>query len=276
LVITLISCGVYFYIKLDNELKLVISKSNNHINYLENALASSTYDKSSLTEALTSEQQKNLAFSNELIQIQGTVGTLVKLSKTDPELLKKYSKVYFLNENYIPAKLTDINPVYLFEKNKKLQMNAEVWPFMQMMLDAAKNDGVIIQIASAYRSFSEQSSLKSNYKVTYGSGANKFSADQGYSEHQLGTTIDFTTPEIGGGLVGFDKTSAYTWLQNNAYKYGFILSYPKNNAYYIFEPWHWRFVSVALSTVLHDNGKSFYDMDQRAIDFYLVSFFDLP
>jgi LAS superfamily LD-carboxypeptidase LdcB len=275
-VVALAGAGVYYYLKLDNKLKQTVSQANNHINYLENALASSTHDNSDLTDALTTEQQKNQTFSNELVQLQGTVGTLVKLSKTDPELLKKYSKVYFLNENYIPAKLADIDPNFLFEKTRKMQMNAEVWPFMQLLLTAAKNDGINLQIASAYRSFSEQSALKANYKVVYGTGANKFSADQGYSEHQLGTTVDFTTPDIGGGLLGFEKTAAYTWLMNNAYKYGFILSYPKDNKYYIYEPWHWRFVSVALAATLHDNGKSFYDMDQRAIDFYLVSFFDMP
>jgi D-alanyl-D-alanine carboxypeptidase len=87
--------------------------------------------------------------------------------------------------------------------------------------------------------------LKSQYRVTYGAGtANSFSADQGYSEHQLGTTVDFTTPKVGGTLTGFDKTDSYKWLQNNAYKYGFILSYPSSNGYYIFEPWHWRFVGL--------------------------------
>jgi len=34
--------------------------------------------------------------------------------------------------------------------------------------------------------------------MTFGSGANKFTADQGYSEHQLGTTVDFTTSEFNG------------------------------------------------------------------------------
>ena len=117
--------------------------------------------------------------------------------------------------------------------------------------------------------------MKSTYKFTYGSGtANAFSADQGYSEHQLGTTVDFTTEAIGGAFAGFDKTSAYTWLNENAYRYGFVLSYPKNNTYYVFEPWHWRFVGVALATRLHSENRNFYDLDQREIDQYLISLFD--
>jgi D-alanyl-D-alanine carboxypeptidase len=60
----------------------------------------------------------------------------------------------------------------------------------------------------------------------------------------------------------------------NAYKYGFTLSYPKGNTSYVFEPWHWRFVGVKLATDLHNQGKNFYDLDQRSIDAYLVNFFD--
>ena len=113
--------------------------------------------------------------------------------------------------------------------------------------------------------------------MTYGSGtANQFSADQGYSEHQLGTTLDFTTPVIKGALLSFAKTTAYTWMNDNAYKYGFVISYPKQNTYYEYEPWHWRFVGRELATYLHniDNGGYFYQLDQRFIDTYLVKIFD--
>jgi D-alanyl-D-alanine carboxypeptidase len=111
--------------------------------------------------------------------------------------------------------------------------------------------------------------------VTYGSGANAFSADQGYSEHQLGTTFDFTTEGIGGGLVtSFENTPAFAWLKDNAHKYGFTLSYPKDNAYYVYEPWHWRFVGEDLAEDLHEAGKTFYDWDQREIDKYLIKIFD--
>jgi LAS superfamily LD-carboxypeptidase LdcB len=61
---------------------------------------------------------------------------------------------------------------------------------------------------------------------------------------------------------------------NNAYRFGFVLSYPKGNAYYIYEPWHFRFVGVKLATYLHDRGLHFYDIDQKEIDQYLVSIFD--
>ncbi len=146
---------------------------------------------------------------------------------------------------------------------------------MLKLLESANTEGITIQVISAYRSFGTQAYLKSSYKVTYGIGtANKFSADQGYSEHQLGTTVDFTNPKTGANFVGFEKTDAYSWLQANAHKYGFILSYPKQNTFYSFEPWHWRFVGIELATKLHEENNYFYSLDQRVIDEYLINLFD--
>lgn len=208
--------------------------------------------------------------------ISGTVGTLKKLSQTDPELLRKYSKVYFMNENYVPAHLLEVPKEYLYSSLRAERYLTESWPFLKVMLDAAKNQNVPIMIKSAYRSFGEQQSLKSSYSVIYGADtANSFSADQGYSEHQLGTTLDFITSGLGGQLDDkFDKTEAYKWLVANAYNFGFVTSYPKGNNYYVYEPWHWRFVGVKLSRYLHYRKINFYDLDQREIDTYLAETFD--
>ncbi len=207
--------------------------------------------------------------------ISGAVGNLQKLSQIDPELLKKYSKVYFLNENYTPAHLTVIPTDYIYSTTRSEQFMTEAWPFLKNLFDSAKSNGVTLYAKSAYRSFAEQQSLKSLYTVVYGAGtANSFSADQGYSEHQLGTTLDIIVSGIGGQLDGFDKTQGYQWLLTNAYRFGFELSFPKGNSYFVYEPWHWRFVGVKLATYLHDNKLNFYDVDQRTIDTYLANTFD--
>ncbi len=228
----------------------------------------------SLSASLRSEQDKNQMFSSQIQQISGTVGKLDKLSKTPPELLKKYSKVYFLNENYAPMPLEAIDSQYLFEPARTQLIFGSVRNFLLNMLAAAKADGKPLEVVSAYRSFYEQENVKTGYKVLYGSGANRFSADQGYSEHQLGTAVDLTVPEIDGLSVKFNATPSYQWLTQNAHHYGFILSYPKENNYYQYEPWHWRFVGVALATRLHDQGILFYNLPQADIDPYLISIFD--
>ncbi|MDO8183374.1 MAG: M15 family metallopeptidase [bacterium] len=227
-----------------------------------------------LASTLDTEQKKNTEFASQIGNIASTVGVLDKLRKTDKELLVKYSKIFFLNENYVPASLALIDTQYLSDQKKPLQFQNQVHPFLVDLMTAAGKAGLDLKILSAYRSFGVQANLKSSYQVTYGSGANKFSADQGYSEHQLGTTIDFTTSKINSALTGFSKTPEYEWLQKYAYRFGFTLSYPENNTYYEFEPWHWRFVGVELATYLHNEGKHFYDLDQREIDTYLVKIFD--
>jgi LAS superfamily LD-carboxypeptidase LdcB len=240
----------------------------------EEDLLKTNHEKQELTEALTNANATIETFQGQLNGLSSTVGTLVKLKETDPELLKKYSKVYFLNENYVPKGLGDIDPIYRFEKTKPLQFLEKPEPYLYRLLDDARLAGLDLSIVSAYRSFAAQSGLKSTYKISYGSGANAFSADQGYSEHQLGTAVDFTTTKVGGNFVGFDKTPEYAWLLENAYKYGFVLSYPKGNSYYVFEPWHWRFVGVALATRLHEDRQNFMDLEQRQLDAYLVNIFN--
>ncbi len=244
--------------------------------YLQNNIAEATSSLGNALQQETSNVREQIGgVKNQVGSITGVVTDLQKLSKIDPELLAKYSKVFFLSDTYAPARLVEIPSVYAYSENKQLQIIPEVLPRLQQMLNQAKNDGVPLYVDSAYRSFASQKSLKGQYSVVYGAGtSNQFSADQGYSEHQLGTTIDFITTGTGGSLAGFDTTPAYTWMLANAYHYGFVLSYPKNNGYYIFEPWHWRFVGVKLATNLHTAGTYFYTMDQRDIDTYLISLFD--
>lgn len=227
-----------------------------------------------LLKALADKEVTLGEFASRVSDLSTTIDTLETLTQTDPELLKKYSKIYFLNENYSPGGLVEIDRPYLATQATNTKFLARAYPYLEKLLKAAKDDGVSLLVASAYRSFGTQAALKSGYTVTYGSGANKFSADQGYSEHQLGTTLDFTSSKLGANFSTFAKDPGYQWLLRNAYRYGFVLSYPEGNAYYVFEPWHWRFVGVALATYLHNEGKNYYDLDQRVIDDYLIKLFE--
>jgi len=212
---------------------------------------------------------------DELDKVSDTVDDLEKLASIDPELLQKYSKVFFLNEHYTPSRLREIPEKWVYHENQIQQIHSDVWPFLEDLLKDAEDDDIELFIKSAYRSFDEQSNIKSAHTVVYGEGtANTFSADQGYSEHQLGTTIDFVTTGLNGQVDGFGNTDSYQWLLRNAHKYGFVLSYPENNNYYIFEPWHWRFVGEDLADDLYDDEEHFYDLDQRDIDKYRIKLFD--
>lgn len=278
-IITIAAIGIlgFLYYTTHTELtetKETLLSTQANVENLQDTLAQKNTQISALNDALQDEQDRNDNFQSQIRRITNTVGTLEKLRTLDPELLKKYSKVYFLNENYNPVKLSQIDPKYTVNKNE-MYIHTEVLPFLKKMLDAANRANIKLQVVSGYRSFDTQVDVKSGYKTIYGSGANQFSADQGYSEHQLGTAVDLNSPALGSTLeISYENDPSFKWLQENAYKYGFILSYPKGNAYYQYEPWHWRFVGTTLAEDIHETKKNFYDMDQRDIDAYLITIFD--
>ncbi len=256
------------------ETNLALASTTNTLLEKEQKIIVMQGENATLLAKLTEESTRNNLFNEQIQSISSTVGVLDKLSKTDKELLQKYSNVYFLNENYVPSSLADIDPAYISNKSKQEQIHTNIKPYLERLLADANSQDIHLLILSSYRSFGTQAGLKTSYKITYGTtAANRFSADQGYSEHQLGSTVDFTTSETGDSLSSFEKTSAYTWLSQNAHKYGFILSYAKGNKFFQYEPWHWRFVGVDLATKLHDENKQFYDMDQRILNTYLIQIF---
>lgn len=257
-----------------NQKKAELAVASTTVTELRLELSQLREDLADLADNYRDEKDKNDDFEDQIRELSGTLGDLDKLAKTDKELLAKYSKVYFLNENYTPERLKKIDSKYILKGKTDQYFHAQVIKHLEDMLDDADKDGVNLKVVSAYRSFDHQSALKGQFAQIYGSGANTFSADQGYSEHQLGTTLDITTPEVGGTNNSFKDTPAYTWLLANAHKYGFILSYPEGNGFYIFEPWHWRFVGVDLARDLDRQEKTFYELEQREIDKYLLTFFD--
>lgn len=272
-IILLLALFGYGWSKYKN-LSLVLKQTGSELQDTSSRLSALQEERDYIYNNLLSEQAKNSLFESQIKEIVGTVGTLDKLSKTDKELLQKYSRVFFLNEHYVPESLATITPAYVFEESRKNLVHSKMLPYLEDMLKAAEDNGTPVRVVSAYRSFAEQISLKGKYLVTYGSGANQFSADQGYSEHQLGTTVDLTTVKLGSNFTQFANTEAFKWLKENAYLYGFILSYPEGNSYYQYEPWHWRFVGKKLALRLHNEGENFYDVDQRVINNYLLTIFN--
>jgi D-alanyl-D-alanine carboxypeptidase len=250
---------------------VVTRESEQRLTDLETLILTTQEENTTLAEAVAAARER----AEELFDdVNDDVKELEKISETDPELLQKYSKVYFLNEHYAPESLRTIPSRWTYDSDREYEIHSKVYPHLKDLLEDAEDDNMDIQVISAFRSFDTQAQLKGAYTVQYGSGANTFSADQGYSEHQLGTTVDFTTPEVGATFTGFAQTPEYKWLQENAHKYGFTLSYPENNQYYQFEPWHWRFVGEDLAEDLYEDNQFFYDISQRKIDSYIGDLFN--
>ena len=112
----------------------------------------------------------------------------------------------------------------------------------EMKQDATK-DSVFISVLSGFRSHNKQYSIIKN-KLNKGMTLNNILKENklpGLSHHHSGNAIDIISNSYKLSLE-FEKSLAYLWLVENAYKYGFYLQYPKNNKSEImFEPWHWYF-----------------------------------
>jgi D-alanyl-D-alanine carboxypeptidase len=115
------------------------------------------------------------------------------------------------------------------------------------MEQAAAADGVSLSLLSAFRSVDDQKHLFFGVKAQRNQSSferAKVSAPPGFSEHSTGFAIDIGDSQQPNSNLSqtFTQTRAYRWLQNNAARYQFTLSFPKNNPQGVsFEPWHWRY-----------------------------------
>ena len=119
--------------------------------------------------------------------------------------------------------------------------------FLQMQSDA-RAQGVRLVPLSGFRTVAEQDYLFFRIKEQRNQPASQraeVSAPPKHSEHHTGYAIDVGDANLPGTHLstGFETTVAFRWLQNNANRYSFELSFPRNNPQGIsYEPWHWRFV----------------------------------
>jgi D-alanyl-D-alanine carboxypeptidase len=116
---------------------------------------------------------------------------------------------------------------------------AQAWHAMKR---AARQDGIVLEIVSAFRGIERQVEII-RAKLDRGMPIETIltlSAPPGYSEHHTGRAIDINTPGCEATEEPFEHTDAFRWLTAHGRRFGFTLSYPRDNALgFIYEPWHW-------------------------------------
>jgi D-alanyl-D-alanine carboxypeptidase len=132
------------------------------------------------------------------------------------------------------------------------------------MAQAAAKAGTPIAVNSPYRSYAEQVASFNGWANLDGyDDAITYSQRPGHSEHQLGLTIDFMTKGGGSALQGdWATTPAGSWMAENAWKYGWVMSYPRGKGGKLFsdvtcfhyEPWHYRYLGRELAAKVHASG----------------------
>src|SRR5699024_6322647 len=131
---------------------------------------------------------------------------------------------------------------------------------LQNLFNHGNKQGFQLSNASGFRSYQSQEQLFDQYVQRDGEkAAHKYSAKPGHSEHQTGLTYDIVSENTDTNFkTSFGKTEEGQWLKDNAYKYGFIIRYPKNKTHitgYQYEPWHIRYVGK-------DTAKKLYKSNQ--------------
>lgn len=159
------------------------------------------------------------------------------------------NKTYSLPSDFIPQ-----DPeVPVTSQRSTTSLDRTLMSAWRTMQADASSQGLNIYIASAYRSYSYQVNLYNSYVARDGkAAADTYSSRPGNSEHQTGLCFDLNSIDD-----SFGDTAEGRWVNDNCYKYGFCIRFPKGkDAYtgYQYESWHLRYVGKDLAEKLYNNG----------------------
>lgn len=146
---------------------------------------------------------------------------------------------------YDEAPTADLKPI---TRGGGIQLRTAAAERFLELAEAAAVDRIPLIPLSGFRSLEDQDILFFERKAEQGQRAVErasVSAPPGYSEHHTGYAVDVgdrTQPET-HLEVSFERTPTFAWMEDNAARFGFELSFPRNNPQGVsYEPWHWRFV----------------------------------
>jgi len=170
------------------------------------------------------------------------------------------NKVFRLPEDYSPSDLVlpEVFSAWGHDNTNHRMRETAARALEYMFATAYEDEGLILWIASGYRSFEEQSYKHQYFIDTYGSvEAENMSARPGHSEHQTGLVVDVTAASVGALLTeDFANEPEGRWLDENAHKFGFIIRYPSEKMTLTgveYEPWHIRYVGISEATYIYEN-----------------------
>ena len=248
----------------------VVEKSSNKDSFTKKC-KKLDYCDISKKERYENYQKKNteLSFEDVITHVNLNLDySFYTQTKETPALNKEYilvNKYLYLSNNYVPDNLESI-PTSYARSGMKLVSSAKD-KFVEMA-KAAKDDGYNVIAMSSYRSYDYQVNLYNNYVKEDGvEAADTYSARAGFSEHQTGLCVDVYDGDL--PYTSFEQSPSFNWMKENAYKYGFILRFPKgkeNITGYQYESWHYRYVGIDIATYIHKHNITFDEYYVRFIE----------
>jgi len=181
----------------------------------------------------------------------------------DDDLLVLVSREYGLSRNYKPDDLVPLSDYFppAVTLGYPTEVRYVIIEPLNQLVEAMQAAGLSPLIVSGFRDYAAQAIAREKWVEQYPEWAHNLSAPPGHSEHHLGTTVDFSSPDlpemVGEDFIQFHPAFARTdegaWLASNAHQFGFTMSYPADSmeeTAFWYEPWHFRYVGVELATRL--------------------------
>lgn len=191
-------------------------------------------------------------FENKMFE--GESVKKVRATMTNTNLLLVNRK-YGLDENYKPEKLTIPNIKFNSESDdEEKHVSKTIVKSLEKMFNDALSEGIVLIGNSGYRSYESQVETYNNRVRSEGRKmADAYVAKPGFSEHQTGLCIDITNES----KYFVKGTKEADWLNDNCYKYGFIIRYPEGKEDITgisYEPWHVRYVGIDVAKEIHNKN----------------------
>ncbi len=182
----------------------------------------------------------------------------------DPlSIIAVVNKYYYLERDFEPEDL-----VLVENEAEKLYLREEAKAAYLEMKEAMKKQDLKINLSSAYRSYNTQEKLYNEEVEKNGKEMADINiARPGHSEHQLGLVIDVNSGSV--PFEPFGKTASYTWVKDNAHRFGYIIRYkgnPELTGYQV-EEWHLRYVGKDVAIDMYESNISVLEefLDKRGL-----------
>ena len=221
------------------------------------------YKENKKQEYLDYKEKKQISLKDAIIRVN--IGLNHPFYENTKEALDKneltmlVNKYHYVTKDYIPSNLIEVNG---------LMINKDAYEAYKLMQADIQKEGMNIRIISAYRSYDYQENLYNNYlKRERKEIVDTYSARPGYSEHHTGLAIDIDNTKL--DFNKFYLTKEFLWMNDNAYKYGFILRYPKDKEEitgYVYEPWHYRYVGKEIALYIKKHNSTYEEYYYEFID----------
>ena len=261
-----------------NEVNLIISRGDDEsvsefakrdkVKYIEEFLSVDFAKLENLDRYVAYQEKENddaettVLYVNMDFDKEDYVDPLVIDDFDDYVLVNKHRQ---LSSEYVPDDLVTIDDEYV-KADEDVEIERNVAKAFYDMAEAASEEGLELMVSSGYRSYKDQEEITNTYLELYGQNyVDNYVAKPGFSEHQTAMSLDVASKSV----ATFVESDEYSWMMDNAYKYGFILRYPKSKediTGYKCEAWHYRYVGKKIAKYIKEHNITY--------DEYYVMFLD--